>query len=78
MKTAAPHIFQVHHSVVHGRCHLNVSAVMKKAPSDHNVRIVALRHGNEDNGGGGVAIENFNRFPEVIENNVRSYFSTSN
>lgn len=51
---------------------------MKKAPSDHNVRIVALRHGNEDNGGGGVAIENFNRFPEVIENNVRSYFSTSN
>ena len=42
---------------------------MKKAPSDHNVRIVALRHDNDDNGG--VAIENFSRFPEVIENNVR-------
>lgn len=61
-------LIQVHHSVVHGRCHLNVSAVMKKAPSDHNVRIVALRHDNDDNGG--VAIENFSRFPEVIENNI--------
>ena len=40
---------------------------MKKAPSDHNVRIVALRH-NEDNGG--VAIENFNHFPDAIQNNV--------
>ena len=76
LKTAAPHIFQVHHSVVHGRCHLNVSAVMKKAPSDHNVRIVALRHDHEDDNGGGVAIENFSRFPEVIENNVRSNFSS--
>ena len=61
--------------MVHGRCHLNVSAVMKKAPSDHNVRIVALRHDHEDDGGG-VAIENFSRFPEVIENNVRSNFSS--
>ena len=80
LKTAAPRIFQVHHSVVHGRCHLNVSAVMKKAPSDHNVRIVALRHDHEDDGGGGgggVAIENFCRFPEVIENNVRSNFFPS-
>ena len=67
--------FQVHHSVVHGRCHLNVSAVMKKAPSDHNVRIVALRHDHSEDNGGGVAIENFNRFPEVIENNVRANFA---
>ena len=49
---------------------------MKKAPSDHNVRIVALRHDHEDDDGGGVAIENFSRFPEVIENNVRSNFSS--
>ena len=35
---------KVHRHVVHGRCHLNVSSVMKKAPSDQSVKIVALRH----------------------------------
>ena len=34
---------QVHSYVVRGRCHLNVSAIIKKLPNEATIRLVALR-----------------------------------
>jgi hypothetical protein len=57
--------FQIHNTVVRGRSHLNVSAIIKRIPHDVAVRIVVLRTNQEK-----VAVKNFNTFPLLLEDVV--------
>ena len=63
---------QVHKSVVRGRSHLNVSAVMKKVPSEATVKVIALRHQNNMEK---IAVKKFTQFPVKLDDVVRKYFS---
>lgn len=57
-------LLKVHSTVVRGRCHLNVSAVIKKLANDASVRIVALRNtANHDK----MAVSSFTHFPLILD-----------
>ena len=59
--------FQVHNTVVRGRCHLNVSAICKKAPYDTVIKIIAIR--NKENHEK-IAVTKCNYFPQVLDDVV--------
>ena len=59
---------QVHKSVVRGRSHLNVSAVMKKVPNEATVKVIALRHQNNMEK---IAVKKFTQFPVKLDDVVR-------
>ena len=60
---------QVHKSVVRGRSHLNVSAVMKKVPNEATVKVIALRHQNNMEK---IAVKKFTQFPVKLDDVVRN------
>ena len=50
-----------------GRCHLNVSAIIKKLPEDATIKIIALRHANNFEK---VAVKKFTQFPIELDDVV--------
>ena len=50
-----------------GRCHLNVSAIIKKLPDDATVKIVVLRHENNFEK---IAVKKFTQFPIKLDDVV--------
>ena len=61
-------LLKVHHNVVRGRSHLNVSAVFKKLPTElQDVHVIALR--NESNAEK-MAVESVNYFPDPLDDVV--------
>ena len=64
-------LLKIHKTVVRGRSHLNVSAIMKKVPNDATVKIVALRHKSNLEK---IAVKKFTQFPVKLDDVVR-YFS---
>ena len=63
---------QVHKSVVRGRSHLNVSAVMKKVPNEATVKVIALRHQNNMEK---IAVKKFTQFPVKLDDVVRKKYN---
>ena len=58
---------QIHKTVVRGRCHLNVSAIMKKIPNEATIKILALRHKNNFEK---IAVKKFTQFPAKLDDVV--------
>ena len=61
--------------IARGRSHLNVSALIKRVPNDTKVKVIALRHANEESKS---AITKFTQFKErglddVVCFKLRSY-----
>ena len=57
--------------MVRGRCHLNVSAIIKKLPNDRDMVVVALRNKvNFEK----VALKKFTQFPFFLDDVVRPSF----
>ena len=62
--------FQVYKTVVRGRCHLNVSAIMKKCPNETEITIIALRNKvNFEK----IAVKKFTQFPIILDDVVRMH-----
>lgn len=59
---------QVHNTVVRGRCHLNVSAIIKKLPDDIPINVVVLRsEKNQEK----IAVPEITQFPIFLDDVVR-------
>lgn len=59
--------------MVRGRCHLNVSAIMKKCPNDTEIIIIALRNKlNFEK----IAVKKFRQFPIILDDVVSATPST--
>ena len=59
--------FQIHKNVVRGRSHLNVSAIIKKVPTEATVRVVVLRHSSNMTK---IAVKKFTQFPVKLDDVV--------
>ena len=63
-------LLKIHKTVVRGRSHLNVSAIMKKVPNDANIKVIALRHRNNMEK---IAVKKFTQFPVKLDDVVRFF-----
>ncbi len=57
----------MHNSVVRGRCHLNVSAIIKKVPEDTDIKIVVHR---DDKNKEKLAVQRLTQFPSFLDDAV--------
>ena len=60
-------LLKIHKTVVRGRSHLNVSAIMKKVPNDLAIKVVALRHNSNMEK---IAVKKFTQFPVKLDDVV--------
>ena len=60
-------LLKIHKTVVRGRSHLNVSAIMKKVPNEATIKVVALRHKNNMDK---IAVKKFTQFPVKLDDVV--------
>ena len=60
-------LLKIHKTVVRGRSHLNVSAIMKKVPNDLAIKVVALRHNSNLEK---IAVKKFTQFPVKLDDVV--------
>nr|XP_040570229.1 multiple PDZ domain protein-like isoform X2 [Lepeophtheirus salmonis] len=60
-------LLKFHKTVVRGRCHLNVSAIIKKTPADIPVRVIVLRNIKNSEK---IAVNKIVHFPSVLDDNI--------
>jgi len=61
---AGDELLKVHHTVVRGRSHLNVSAIIKRLPEDTPLRFIVLRDAKTMEK---TAVKKYDKFPTVLD-----------